>query len=99
MQALNEIAAALEAHRIPNAQNDLLHTLDPAWKLLSHREAEGTPDAPLAAATDSLDSILHTIVRVADDAATCVRAGTDGSRGRSLWHRLLPAPKAGSTTA
>ncbi len=99
VQALNEIAAALEAHRIPNAQNDLLHTLDPAWKLLSHREAEGTPDAPLAAAIDSLDSILHTIVRVADDAATCVRAGTDGSRGGSLWHRLLPAPKAGSTTA
>ncbi len=99
VQALNEIAAALEAHRIPNAQNDLLHTLDPAWKLLSHREAEGIPDAPLAAAIDSLDSILHTIVCVADDAATCVRAGTSGSRGGSLWHRLLPAPKAGSTTA
>jgi len=96
VRALNDIATALEGRHAPEPVDDLIATLDPAWELLSRREAQGVPDAPLAAAVDALDSILHAIERVADDATIWAHAAPDRRGG--LWARLTPAPRKAAVT-
>lgn len=91
VRALNSIAAALEARVPPAPEDALTATLDPAWELLSRREAAGTPDLHLAAAVDALDAILHAIERVGDDAGTWAMSAPDRRGG--LWARLTPAPR------
>jgi len=96
VRALNDIATELEGRHAPEPVDDLIATLDPAWELLSRREAQGVPDAPLAAAVDALDSILHAIERVADDATIWAQVAPDRRGG--LWARLTPAPRKAAAT-
>lgn len=91
VRALNDIAAALEARTAPQPERDLTSALDPAWELLSRREAQGMPDVHLAAAVDALDGILHAIERVGDDAGAWAMSEPDRRGG--LLARLTPAPR------
>ena len=95
-RALENIAAAIEDHTAPEPETSLIDVLDPAWEALHRTEAVGTPDVRLAAAVDALDSILHAIQRIADDAAVWARSDT-GHDGR-WFHRLIPALHEGETT-